>query len=316
MQKHLPQGTYCPTCKKKSYSKGYYCPFCGQKREKPNSQFIEYDFDLFPQNPKQTKNKQDLEETKHYVSKVVIAFGLFALMGAGFLIPYKLSERFATDKNTYVLELNLEESNRYKITNTSTTLKTKKSSNLFDNEVTKLIHTEFDLLVMGDIDLANINEFVKNYTENTSEEILNIPFDNILSGVSSATTVIIKDNNFVAFSKSNNLELAFAVESALKEKENFGARIINDYLIIANDKKFLQDQIDTYREINKSISKSGYFLDSINALPQEGQVFVFIKSKIGQEHFENTFGNSLPSSNLPIGIIINDNQMYYIDFTF
>jgi len=237
------------------------------------------------------------------------------LMGAGFLIPYKISEKITTSQPEYVLELNLEQPEKYKETNSQTMLNIPETQ-FFDPEITKLISSDFDILIEANPEIININDYIKNYAKIKIEDTIKTPFENITDIVSTNTTTIINGDKFVIFSKISSLELAFTIQKLITENDNFHATIINEYLIVSNSEEYLKDQIDTHKGINKSISKSGYFIDTINVLPTKGEAFVFIKTNKGQEHFINTFGDILPSKNLPLGIIINKDKMYYVDFAF
>src|SRR3989338_10081638 len=112
MRNHLPAKYACPKCNKTSNSKGYYCSFCGNKKEKPDSQFIEYDFDLFPKNTRAFK--QNSTVSSKYIQKVIISFSLVLFMGLAFYLPYTITKNITERNKPEIFEINVPQEDKFK----------------------------------------------------------------------------------------------------------------------------------------------------------------------------------------------------------
>jgi len=311
MKNRLPQKYTCPKCNRTSSSKGYYCPFCGHKKEKPDSQFIEYDFDLFPQSVKTAnfKNKQKPE----YVKKVIISFSLIAFIGLAFYLPYTTTKRLMQKTKPEILQIDVTPKNNFK-TIPFTPLNDINSTTLNSTNNAQFIENNFDIYYESN-QLYNINQYFKDLVPNITNKVTQMTLDTILAQTDGNITVAIKDNDFVIVLKFQNRDFVYTLEKILKESE-YKTSVVDDYLIVSNSKSFLERNIESYKGTIKNLAKSGYFKDTINALPSKGQVFIFIKTIKGLNFFKQTMKIPSPSEKLPVGIIIDDDKLNYIDFTF
>ncbi len=311
MRNHLPAKYTCPKCNKTSSSKGYFCSFCGNKKEQPNSQFIEYDFDLFPKNTK-TPTQTSATSTR-YVQKVVISFSLVLFMGLAFYVPYTITKKITEHTKPKILEIDIPEQNKFQ------TIQIKKlfdikTSPLNANNNAEFIENNFDIYYESS-QLYNINEYFKTLTPEVITTATKMSLDTITSQTVESTAFAIKDNDYIVITKFKNREFAYSLEKILIET-SYKTSIIDDFLLISNNKKFIDRNIESYKGSTKNLAKSGYFIDTINSLPKKGQVFVFIKTLKGLKLFEQTTKIKPPTTKLPIGIIVDDDKLYYIDFTF
>lgn len=312
MRNHLPEKYTCPKCNRTSNSKGYYCSFCGNKKEKPNSQFIEYDFDLFPQ-PLINAGSFQPRQQKKYIRKVIISFALILFMGLGFYLPYTITKNLTKHEKLEIFEINVSPENRFQ----TQIIKNKldlKSTNLNTTKNAEFIENNFDIYYESK-ELYNINSYFKDKTPGLTDLATKLTVDTIISQTEGNISVAINDDEYIIVLKFTNREFAYSIEKILSETD-YKSKVIDDYLLVSNSQNYLDRNIESYKGDTKNLSKSGYFIDTLSVLPETGQVFIFIKNKKGQEYFEKTTGITAPSIRYPIGIIIDDDKLYYKDFTF
>ena len=311
MRNQLPTKYTCPKCDKTSSSKGYFCSFCGNKKEKPDSQFIEYDFDLFPQ--RHTANSSPHNQTSAYIRKVVISFGLVIFMGLSFYLPYTITKSLTKHKKPEVFEINITPENKFKIVNLQN-ISNLKSTSLNSTRNAEFIENSFDIYYESN-QLYNINEYFEKQAPNLTNLATKMSVNTIVSQTEENISFAIKDDEYIIVIKFKNREFAYSLEKILAETD-YKTKVIDDYLILSNSSNYLDRNLESYKGSVKNLAKSGYFLDTLQALPKNGQVFIFIKTARGLKHFEQTLKTSIPTTRLPIGIIIDNDKLYYIDFTF
>ena len=311
MRNQLPTKYTCPKCNKTSSSKGYFCSFCGNKKEKPDSQFIEYYFDLFPQ--RHTANSSPHNQTSAYIRKVVISFGLVIFMGLSFYLPYTITKSLTKHKKPEVFEINITPENKFKIVNLQN-ISNLKSTSLNSTRNAEFIENSFDIYYESN-QLYNINEYFEKQVPNLTNLATKMSVNTIVSQTEENISFAIKDDEYIIVIKFKNREFAYSLEKILAETD-YKTKVIDDYLILSNSSNYLDRNLESYKGSVKNLAKSGYFLDTLQALPKNGQVFIFIKTARGLKHFEQTLKTSIPTTRLPIGIIIDNDKLYYIDFTF
>lgn len=311
MKNHLPAKYTCPKCKKTSSSKGYYCSFCGSKKEKPDSQFIEYDFDLFPQNQKTTNSS--IKHSPVYVKKVIISFAFVMFMGLSFYLPYTITKNLTKHKESEIFEINVTPENKFHTTIITTALDLK-STDLNVGKNSEFIENNFDIYYEAN-QLYNINEYFQELTPDLTNLATKMTLETISSQIDGNISFAINDNEYILVMKFKNREFAYSLEKILADSK-YKTSVIDNYLIISNNSEYLDRNIESYKGSIKNLAKSGYFIDTIQSLPKQGQVFSFIKTAKGLELFEKTVKTKSPSSKLPVGIIIDNDKLYYIDFTF
>jgi len=311
MKNHLPAKYTCPKCNKISNSKGYFCSFCGNKKEKPDSQFIEYDFDLFPKNTRSTT--QNNQQSHKYVSKVIISFALTIVMGLGFYIPYTITKNISQTKPPEVFQVTLTTQPEYKTISLEHALNLK-STVLNQNKNAEFIENNFDIYYES-AELYNINKYFQDLMPALVNKALEMPIETIISQTEGNIVFALQGENYIIVMKFKNREYVYSLEKIL-ENTDYKSTVIDDYLLISNNASYLDRNVESYKGSIKNLTSSGYFVDTVKSLPDKGEAFIFIKTKKGVEFFEKTTKITSPSDNLPIGIIIEGDKLKYIDFTF
>jgi len=177
-------------------------------------------------------------------------------------------------KKPEVFEINITPENKFKIVNLQN-ISNLKSTSLNSTRNAEFIENSFDIYYESN-QLYNINEYFEKQAPNLTNLATKMSINTIASQTEGNISFAIKDDEYIIVIKFKNREFAYSLEKILAETD-YKTKVIDDYLILSNSSNYLDRNLESYKGSVKNLAKSGYFLDTLQALPKNGQVFIFIK---------------------------------------